>query len=147
VFPNDLARRVRREYLENPGLRLTFAHAQRLWSADRWSCAVALRALMDAGFLLRAEDGCYKRRTSTLCTSSNAVMESRDPPWDCRWAEPVLAAPAPLWLDAFSRRWTCLKDGEPRTLDVQACLSCPRWEPRLVTRRRGRRHGPSGVAE
>jgi hypothetical protein len=133
TFPIDLIRRMRREYLELPGLSLTCAQARRLWGGDRGDCAVALKTLESTGFLSRTDDGRYVRaRAGSLWDA----IQSRDAPWDCRWADPVLASPAPLWLDAFSRRWTCLRDGGPGALDVQRCFACPRWEPRLVTRSR-----------
>jgi hypothetical protein len=54
-------RRVRGEYLEMPGLRLTEKQAQRLWGLDSVSCAHVLEALTEARFLSRREDGTYVR--------------------------------------------------------------------------------------
>ena len=48
---------------------------------------------------------------------------------NCKWARPTLQEPAPLWLEAEHRPWTCERDKEPRTLDTtEACADCPRWE-------------------
>ena len=48
--------RVKGEFLEMPGLRLTEAQARRLWGLDRDSCAALLGALIDANFLFRTRD-------------------------------------------------------------------------------------------
>ena len=52
-------RRVKGEYLEMPGLRLTPAQAQRLWGLDRESCQALLSALVDARFLCLTRDGAF----------------------------------------------------------------------------------------
>ena len=57
----DALRRVRGEYMEMPGLRLTEAQARRLWGLDELSCALLLQALVDAHFLLRTRDGAFMR--------------------------------------------------------------------------------------
>ena len=53
--------RIRGEYLEMPGLRLTEKQAQRLWGLDSASCAHVLEALTEARFLCRKQDGTYTR--------------------------------------------------------------------------------------
>ena len=58
---DDVLRRVRGEYIEMPGLRLTTAQAQRLWGLDRASCDALLGALVDAKFLSRTRDGAFVR--------------------------------------------------------------------------------------
>jgi hypothetical protein len=138
-FPIDLVRRIRLEYLETPGLSLTVAQVRRLFSADIRSCGVALAALLDAGLLARRGHRYVRTRPDEM--SLGTAMRSRSAPWDCRWAEPVLVAPAPLWLDTLCRSWTCLRDGGPQRLDACNCQECPRWEPRLATRRRDQRRG------
>jgi hypothetical protein len=63
----DALRRVKGEYLEMPGLRLTPAQAQRLWGLDRESCQALLGALVDANFLYRTRDGAFSlNRPDTL---------------------------------------------------------------------------------
>jgi len=52
-----LLRRVRNEYLEMPGLRLTLEQAQRLWQIRDTDCQTLLGALVDAGFLARTQTG------------------------------------------------------------------------------------------
>jgi hypothetical protein len=118
-----------------PNLSLTPAQMRRLFGADREDAEVALGALIDAGLLTRR--GRQYVRTITGALPPAEAMRLRAAPWDCRWAEPVLAAPAPLWLEALCGGWTCLRDGGPRVLDIRDCRACPRWEPRLSTRRRG----------
>jgi hypothetical protein len=60
----DLLKRVRGEYLEMPGLRLTGAQASRLWGLDSTICQRLLDALRDAQFLTRTSDGRYVRAES-----------------------------------------------------------------------------------
>ncbi len=57
----DLLQRIRGEYLEMPGLRLTAEQARRLWSLDLNTCTVLLETLVDAKFLARTRDGMYCR--------------------------------------------------------------------------------------
>jgi hypothetical protein len=59
VAISDALRRVKGEYLEMPGLRLTPAQAQRLWGLDRESCEALLGALVDARFLCKTPDGAF----------------------------------------------------------------------------------------
>jgi hypothetical protein len=49
--------RMRAEFHEMPGLRLTFRQAQRLWNLDEASCRRALDVLVDSGFLARFATG------------------------------------------------------------------------------------------
>ncbi|HXH05693.1 MAG TPA: hypothetical protein VNI83_03785 [Vicinamibacterales bacterium] len=57
----EVLRRIQGEFLEMPGLRLTLAQAQRLWNLDRDVCETLLATLVDAGFLVRTDDGAYLR--------------------------------------------------------------------------------------
>ncbi|HWP99873.1 MAG TPA: hypothetical protein VNK92_05345 [Vicinamibacterales bacterium] len=57
----EVLRRIRGEFLEMPGLRLTLAQAQRLWNLDRDVCEALLGTLVDMGFLVRTHDGAYLR--------------------------------------------------------------------------------------
>jgi len=54
-----LLRRVRAEYLEMPGLKLTSTQASRLWALDSETCQRLLDALVDARFLKSSRDGSY----------------------------------------------------------------------------------------
>lgn len=56
-----LLRRVRAEYHEMPGLRLTLTQAARLWSLDPSTCAALLHVLVSREFLAQTVDGSYVR--------------------------------------------------------------------------------------
>ena len=56
-----LIERIRAEYIEQPGLRLTEAQASRLWRLDEPTCHYALTALTGDAFLQRSADGRYAR--------------------------------------------------------------------------------------
>ena len=55
--------RIRAEYAEMPGLRVTRQQAQRLWGLDEEACGVALEHLIRVGFLCTTFSGHYARRT------------------------------------------------------------------------------------
>ncbi len=57
----DALRRIRGEYLELPGLRLTTAQAQRLWNLDRRTCEELLGTLVASRFLSQTRDGSFIR--------------------------------------------------------------------------------------
>jgi hypothetical protein len=61
---DDLIRRIRAEYLEMPGLRLSAAQAQRLWSLDATTCMSVLEALLADRFLACTSSGDYRRLDS-----------------------------------------------------------------------------------
>ena len=48
------------EFAEMPGLRLTVAQAQRLWTIDGTTCAALLDRLVNAHLLVRGGDGRYR---------------------------------------------------------------------------------------
>jgi hypothetical protein len=52
---------VRRAFLEQPGLCLTLAQAERLWDLRAPVCERTLRELIVDGFLVQTEDGHYCR--------------------------------------------------------------------------------------
>ena len=56
---HPLLTRIRAEYLEMPGLRLTLAQAQRLWALDATTCEALLASLVADQFLCHAADGAY----------------------------------------------------------------------------------------
>ena len=60
-FPK-LLRRVRSEFNEMPGLRLTLPQAARLLDLDRRACQRVIAALVRADFLRLAPDGTIVRR-------------------------------------------------------------------------------------
>lgn len=141
LFPIDVIRHVRVAYLDLPGLSLTVAQAARLFDVDRAQCAVALGALVDAGVLARAgEHYVWVGPTSTVGWAHHALPAT----CDCRWANRAMSGSAALWPDASAGTWMCTRDGAPRTLDVRKCRDCPRWDPRLTTRRRAHEAEVSG---
>ena len=58
---STLVERIRAEYIEQPGLRLTEAQASRLWRLDEPTTRHALGELTGDAFLQRSEDGRYAR--------------------------------------------------------------------------------------
>ena len=59
-MPSDsLVSRIRGEYTEMPGLRLTFAQACRLWQVDAPTCELLLEQLVRESFLRQTVDGFY----------------------------------------------------------------------------------------
>ena len=58
---NALMTRIRGEYLEMPGLRLTLEQAQRLCGVERTLCKRVLDALVQTKFLCVKSDGAYAR--------------------------------------------------------------------------------------
>ena len=56
----QLFHRVRDEFREMPGMRLTLEQAMRLWSLNRETCASVLDELMASHFLQRDVNGRYK---------------------------------------------------------------------------------------
>jgi hypothetical protein len=57
--------RIRAEYLEMPGMRLTPAQVQRLSGVDISVCRLVLDDLVRAKFLYTGPDGSYARGTAT----------------------------------------------------------------------------------
>ena len=58
----EVVRRIRGEFLEMPGLRLTPQQARRLWRLDETACDAVLGALVDAQFLAKTRDGAFIRQ-------------------------------------------------------------------------------------
>jgi len=50
---NELVGRIRSEFLEMPGLRLTVLQASRLWGLDEQSCRQVIEILVGSSFLLK----------------------------------------------------------------------------------------------
>jgi len=57
----DVLRRVRGEFLEMPGMRLTSAQARRLWNLDAAQTEALLTALVESHFLSRTSDGSFRQ--------------------------------------------------------------------------------------
>ena len=61
---DHLLRRVRGEYREMPGMRLTIDQAMRLWTLDRTTCTSIFDSLVAARFLERDGTGQYRKAHS-----------------------------------------------------------------------------------
>ena len=72
--------RIRGEYLEMPGLRLTSAQAQRLCGVDQTICKAVLDALVDAQFLAVNAHGMYARATDGAWSRPRSAKTLRMPP-------------------------------------------------------------------
>jgi hypothetical protein len=62
----QLLQRVRAEFEEFPGVKLTVKQAQRLFGIRQDVCERVLDSLVRDGFMRRNPDGCYGRRQSAL---------------------------------------------------------------------------------
>ena len=71
--------RIRAEYQEMPGLRLTSAQVSRLCGVERSSCEQLLEALVDTRYLERSTDGRYARPAETRGSAGPAFEEWRRP--------------------------------------------------------------------
>jgi hypothetical protein len=58
---SDVIARVRGEFREMPGMRLTFDQAVRLWALDRRTCETVLDRLVTVGYLVRDDRGHYRK--------------------------------------------------------------------------------------
>jgi len=67
-------RRIRGEYLEMPGLRLTRPQAQRLWGLDEQTCVKLLEQLVDLKFLVVGANGNYMRRAEGITSPQTPRM-------------------------------------------------------------------------
>ena len=62
---DDVLRRIRAEYAEMPGLRVTHEQAQRLWGLEARTCLDALEVLISTGFLCKTQTNQYARLTDS----------------------------------------------------------------------------------
>lgn len=60
---STLLLRIRSEYREMPGLKLSEAQARRLWNLDGNTCSLVLTTLLEERFLRRTASGTYIRAT------------------------------------------------------------------------------------
>jgi hypothetical protein len=68
--------RIRAEYLEMPGLRLTPEQVQRLCGIERMICQLVLNELVDAKFLCVKADGHYARLTEGCVPSQDPTRSA-----------------------------------------------------------------------
>jgi hypothetical protein len=69
--------RIRCEFLEMPGMRLTAPQVQRLCGIDPLICEAVLKALVDSKFLTRHGDGIYTRTTVDAIRHPQATKATR----------------------------------------------------------------------
>ena len=62
-----LVTRVRGEYGEMPGLRLTISQACRLWQVETSTCERLLEQLVREGFLDKTDNGAYIAVATSRC--------------------------------------------------------------------------------
>jgi hypothetical protein len=87
LLPELLVARIRGEYREMPGLRLTFAQACRLWQVDAGACDTVLKTLMAENVLVRTADGAFHGAAAASSGAGDAAQS-------CDWTE---------WNDCFTR--------------------------------------------
>lgn len=75
----SLVARIRGEYREMPGLRLTFAQACRLWQVDAATCETLLSQLVRETFLYKTADGAYTAQSPTAGRPVKAELRQRVP--------------------------------------------------------------------
>ena len=56
-----LVQRIREEFEEAPGLRITIDQGVRFWALDVETCQFVLTHLHETGFLVKTVDGRYRR--------------------------------------------------------------------------------------
>lgn len=71
-----LLARIRGEYREMPGLRLTLPQACRLWHLDRPTCRAVLNDLLAERFLHQTPDGAYVALPSPRPRPAKATLQS-----------------------------------------------------------------------
>jgi len=79
LVTETLTARVRGEYREMPGLRLTLPQACRLWQLNPSTCEPLLQALVVEGFLLKTSRGLYVAAPSELRMRSMSTPQAHEP--------------------------------------------------------------------
>ena len=72
----DIVERVRAEFLEMPGLRLSAEQIRRLCGLDGTVCQIVLDQLLDTNFLRRTSDGQYIRTADGRPSRANTSKPS-----------------------------------------------------------------------
>ena len=70
----SLVARIRGEYSEMPGLRLTVAQACRLWQIDGQTCERVLEQLVRESFLYKTASGAYIALPATTGSPAKAHL-------------------------------------------------------------------------
>jgi hypothetical protein len=77
TVPQDIVERVRSEYLEMPGMRLTPRQLQRLCGIGPSLCDAVLESMVESRFLAIRPDGTYVRASDGLPQPRMAKAASR----------------------------------------------------------------------
>jgi hypothetical protein len=80
---DTLTDRIRAEFGELPGLKVTFAQACRLWHSDEAKCLAALEALVDEGFLRRSASGAFIALPKPQRKAAKATLADSLPTMRC----------------------------------------------------------------
>src|SRR5690349_14155160 len=75
--PSALVDRIRGEFLEMPGLKLTVGQACRLWNLNEELCRAALAALTKEGFLRETPSGAFISLPSAARMAKATMPEMR----------------------------------------------------------------------
>ncbi len=75
---DDVLTRVRAEFVEVPGLRLTSGQVQRLCVIEPTVCQLVLRMLVDTKFLCMQSDGVYARLIDRDSSRARAGKDTVD---------------------------------------------------------------------
>jgi hypothetical protein len=78
--PDAVARRVHSEYIEMPGLQLTFEQAQRLFGLGAAECATVLERLVERNVLMRLPGGRYARASEGGTRGARGERQALDLP-------------------------------------------------------------------
>lgn len=78
--PASLLARIRGEFREMPGLRLTVSQACRLWQLEAHVCEQAIAELVQEGFLHRTSDGKYLTLRAVELRPAKAALPATDHP-------------------------------------------------------------------
>ena len=100
-----LLRRIRAEYVEMPGLKLTAAQAQRLWGLDGATCDTLLAALVDVGFLSRTGTGLFVIAATTPSYEASRTGSGMPGVSDIVGARHARADPFPGQHDSRPNVW------------------------------------------
>lgn len=75
----QLLERLRAEFLEMPGLRLTREQIRRFCGLEPSACSAALKTLVEEQFLCAKPDGTYARMTEGEVAHSRPAKAARPP--------------------------------------------------------------------
>jgi len=68
-----LAQRIREEFEETPGLRLTISEGAQFWGMDEDICRSVLARLLESGFLTKDADDRYRESVPAVDASAGAL--------------------------------------------------------------------------